>query len=73
MNGRHAPARMVGNSGAASKLQQAGDPGPRNCLGDHMSEAKDLLLAIDQGTQSVRAMIFDPRRTPRPVEVHIQL
>ncbi len=26
-----------------------------------MSEAKDLLLAIDQGTQSVRAMIFDLR------------
>ncbi len=26
-----------------------------------MSERQDLLLAIDQGTQSVRAMIFDLR------------
>jgi len=38
-----------------------------------MSGAIDLLLAIDQGTQSVRAMIFDPRgELLAKSQVHIQ-
>ena len=41
--------------------------------GQSMSESKDLLLAIDQGTQSVRAMIFDAAgELLAKSQVHIQ-
>ena len=43
----------------------------RNPEGD--GGGKDLLLAIDQGTQSVRAMLFDPQgELLAKLQVHIQ-